>query len=180
VIRRYVLLFVVGALLLSLCDRVHLEFGVLVQAGPKLWGQGLWVLPVFGGGAVGILAGYPVIRRALGADRVAWSGARVLRSAILAAAAYVVTGPFAGSPLLLSAGLYGAWLARVILRRSGAAAAYSLVVGVLGPAAEATFSALGLHTYAAPHLVGIPMWLAAIYLHGALLAVDSEALTRRV
>jgi len=176
VILRWLGLFALGAVALSLCDRVHLAYGVLVQAGPKLLGQGLWVLPVFGAGAAGILAGYPVIRSAFGEPPIAWSPARVLRSGVLAAIAYVVTGPLHASPLLLSAGLLAAWLLRVGVRRSPAAAVYSLIVGLLGPAAEATFAALGMHTYSAPDLLGVPMWLPGIYLHGALFAVDSEAL----
>ena len=41
-------LFVGGGLLISLGDRAHIEFGVLVQTDTSVFGQAWWVVPMFG------------------------------------------------------------------------------------------------------------------------------------
>ena len=172
--RRLVVLFGAGAVGMGMCDRTHLAFGVLRQAGPAFLGQGLWVMPLFGASGVAMVLGHGAVRRWFGEPlRPARPGAAVA-SALLGGAAYFVTGPLQKAPLALASGLFAAWLVRALLRRSPASIAVSLVLCVAGPLVEATVSRLGLHTYARPDLLGVPIWLPGIYLHGGLLAADIE------
>lgn len=174
VIARLGLLFLAGALGMSLCDRVHLGYGVLVQRGPAILGQAWWVLPLFGGGGVAMVVGHHVVRRALGDPLRPRSVRALVGSTILGGLVYVVTGPLQHAKIALAVGLGAAWLVRAGLRRTPTALVASAVLGLAGPLVEATVARFGGHTYAHPDLFGVPLWLPGIYLHGALLAGDVE------
>lgn len=159
---------------MSLCDRVHLAYGVLVQEGPRILGQAFWVLPLFGGGAVGMVVGHRVVRRALGDPLRPRRLGALATSLVLGGLVYVVTGPLQHAKVGLALGLGAAWAVRAATRRTWTTLVASVILGATGPLVEATIARLGGHTYAHPDLFGVPIWLPGIYVHGALLAGDVE------
>jgi hypothetical protein len=170
----HALLFAAGAVVLTLCDRVHVVYGVLVPEDTSLWGQSWWVPPLFGVAALSVAFTYPPLRRALGEEPRARSVAGLVAASVALIAVYVSTGPFSDEPWLLTVGLTTVWAARAVLRGSRTETVAALLLAVAGPAVEATNSALGLFHYVAPHLAGVPAWLPAIYMNAAPLAAEIE------
>ena len=175
-LRNNVLLFLVGAVVISAGDRVHITFDILSQPDKTLWGQAWWVPLVFGLAGVVIVAGYSVLRRLL---EVAPNGAgwgKVLLSAAIFLAAYAATGPWGDYKIALTIALPALWVARVVPRRNVAAVVLSVVLAFAGPFHEYLFSVAGLFSYHDPDVMHVPIWLPGIYLHGALVAVDVDGL----
>jgi hypothetical protein len=59
-------------------------------------------------------------------------------------------------------------VARLALGRGGDLS-YVLLAAVLGPAGEAILSAAGAFSYAHPDLIGIPLWLPALWANAGFL-----------
>jgi hypothetical protein len=174
VIRRLALAIAAGAIACSLCDHLHVAFGVLAYAHPDVWGQAYWVPLLFAGSTAAVIAGAFFTRAvfdrgspAPGAGPVSISTAG---AACLFVAAYVMTAIAHAYPDLTLWVLAGAWVARVAWRTPRWLIVSSLSVAVAGPCVEATLSGIGLFAYAQPDLLGFPRWLPALYLHAGLAA----------
>jgi len=180
-IRPYLLLFVAGGLVLSLCDRVHIAYGVLEQADRSFFGQAWWVPLVFGIASVLAPLAYPPVRRLLGisAPPRPRDPIRLGSSALVLCAAYVVTGPMHHSGSSLAVGLTAAWAVRAALRRTRSETVFAVLLAIVGPLVEASLSALGLFTYRQPDVLGVPIWLGAIYLHAGPLVGEIDAYLHR-
>ena len=78
-----VVVFVGGGLLISLGDRAHIEFGVLVQDDTSFFGQAWWVVPMFGVVSVTLFYGYRKLRSGLGEPPARRDPIRAVLNAIL-------------------------------------------------------------------------------------------------
>ncbi|MBI2893865.1 MAG: hypothetical protein HYY06_09955 [Deltaproteobacteria bacterium] len=167
---RVALLALEGAIICTLADQLHVRFGVLSYPSPAFAGEAWWVPPEFAIAVVAMTLSYRLLDRAGGTTGVAivtglaWFYGIYLASCLLGAwpvaltAAFVVT--FAGR---LAFEARGRSIGKVLLP----GLPHALAVAAAGPAVEATLVSLGLFAYAAPDLLGVPMWLPALYLHGA-------------
>jgi hypothetical protein len=158
----------VGAVGGTLGDQIHVQFGVLAYAHPHPWmyGQASWVPLLFGGAAPFMVYGHALTDRRGGepARRLA-----VLAPTVVFFAAYFATGLFASWPRALAAGLALAWAARVALRPSLDRLLAGAGFALAGPLVERAVSATGGFAYARADLLGVPVWLPALYLHLSLL-----------
>jgi hypothetical protein len=170
--RRFAIAFLAGAAGGLAGDYFcHVRTGVLSYPDPGPWGQPWWVGPQFGAWLLVLLTAAGPFA-AVASRRVALRMPRdAITGAIWFAAAYGVTGLFRDHPRALLAGMLVAFAARLAVREDRVPLlAWSLLVAAGGVAWEALISGLGLFHYAQPDLVGVPIWLPAIYLHGAPLA----------
>jgi hypothetical protein len=151
-------------------DRVHVISGVLAYREPILAGQAWWVPFLFAIAAPLVLVNDYLPRLVLGAPKGGVPVRDVDAEAGWFIAAYLATGLFWQWPWLLAAGLAGVWLSRGrrYLRPDRLAAAVGLAV--TGPLFEAALSATGGFWYITPNFLGIPLWLAPLYLYVADLA----------
>lgn len=167
------------AVLLTLCDwSAHVLTDTLVYSDP---GAGSW------------LAGQPTVRvfggflaLAVPLTVVAWWGFRNYPAPRLAVTAwlmiafvatYLLSGWVGQYPMVLIAAFMLLW---VVQLRWFTQALYSVVVfavmlAVVGPIAEGIYSASGFFGYSDPAVFGVPAWLGALYLNGALAVVASMA-----
>jgi hypothetical protein len=161
-------LFVAGGIGLALCDQIHVQSGVLDYETGGFFGQAWWVPLQFGVAALAIVAGAaPFARR-----RAAPKAADFVTGTGWFVAAYAASGVFHAHPAALAVGLLLTWAGRVALApRPASLVAYSLLLAAAGTGAEAALSAAGTFAYANPDLLGVPVWLPGLYLHGAPLAL---------
>lgn len=165
-----------GGILLSLCDRVHIHYGVLTQADQSFLGQAWWVLPMFCCVAGAVLHSWRSLRRRLGGASLGPSGHEFVGSLIIFTLVYCSTGPLDKYGPWLAAGLTGAYCLRLLRRNCRGLLLFSILLALLGCAGEASLAAFGLFAYDHPDLGPVPIWLPAIYLHGALLVADLDSL----
>ena len=169
--------FVGGGGLISLGDRSHIEFGVLVQDDTSFLGQAWWVVPLFGVVSWMLFYGYRALRIRMGDPAAGWNPTRAMLNAVVFLLAYGSTGPFAGYGWSLALVLGGLWVVRVFLHReSRSTILFALLVAVLGPIGESAISMLGVFHYTSPDLGLVHSWLPAVYLHGALVVPWVESL----
>jgi hypothetical protein len=169
-----VLLAIFGGLGLSLCDRVHIHYGILTPADTSFLGQAWWVLPMFCFVAYAAVPAWRLWRRRLSGAALSTGGTELACSTLAFFTSYAVTGPLDHWGGSLAALLTLAWVVRLWRRRCTGLVIFCLILACLGPAAEATIAGLGLFAYDHPDLGPVPIWLPAIYLHGGLLIADLD------
>jgi hypothetical protein len=165
---RVLALFIAGGIGLALCDQIHVQSGVLDYETGGFFGQAWWVPLQFGVAALAIVAGATPFAR----GRAEPGATAFLTGTLWFVAAYAASGLFDSHPYTLAVAFVVAWAARVALaRQPGSLVAFSLLLAAAGTGAEAILSAAGTFAYANPDLLGVPIWLPGLYLHGAPLAL---------
>ena len=146
-------------------DRVHMASGVLrYPDGVQPW----WVLLEMTAAALGTLLAarmmprQPPVRTWILGDLVAFP------------MAWLVTSFFQREPHMLLAVLVAWWVSRVV-ERPRLTVYFSLACAAGGLAVEAALIALGVFEYALPDVLGVTIWLPAIYLHAGLLGTSLAA-----
>jgi hypothetical protein len=130
-----------------------------------------WFVPLeFGLAGVASAIAVPLLERVVAPGRTrAWTIWERLREVPLLAGLYVTSvaanGPDA--PIFL-----GALLVLLAVRLAFAAEpgdwAFALVAAIAGPLAEATIHATGAFDYTEPDVLGLPLWLPALWANGGL------------
>jgi len=164
-IQRAAALFVAGAIIGTLLDRIHVAAGVLWYTHPLLAGQAIWVPLVFGVGALLLMSGHVIFPPH---DRPA-TPATLVEPALALLLAYLATAVLADRPLILALVLVLAWLVRMLRDPTADKLAVAIAFALGGPLFEATLSATGGFFYRSPDVLGVPVWLPALYLHVSLL-----------
>jgi len=165
---------VMGAIICTICDHLHVINGVLSYPHVVFWGEAWWVPLLFATASVVIVANARVVRRVLGGAVLPWpTVGRVLGGGLAFVTAYAFTAYGHAQPDVVLWVLVGFWAARA-LTVPGWVVIYSIVVAVGGSAFEGTWSMLGFFHYHHPDVYGVPRWLPGIYLHVAFLTVDLE------
>jgi hypothetical protein len=165
---------VVGTALDWFC---HLHFGVIQYPAPEpgLFGQPWWVGPNFAVAILGaVVLSIPFARATRSIVRETWISP-VATGSLWMAGAYLATGLFAAHKVPLTGALAALYFARMAFpRERKILLAAGLILAIVGPAYEAVLIRAGLFSYTDPDWI-VPMWLPALYLHGAPLAI---AITR--
>ena len=173
-------LFFAGAVIGTLGDQIHVQFGVLSYPHPAPWlyGQASWVPLLFGCAGLALVLGnrtfirpslHPDIRTG---DVLPATLGEVLGSFVLFVAAYFSTGLFQDHPRLLALGLTAIWLLRIAPRPTRDKLLGGLASAVGGTLFEAALSSTGAFRYRSPDLWLVPIWLPALYLHVSLATRD--------
>ena len=161
-------MFAAGGVGLALCDQIHVQSGVLDYDTGGFFGQAWWVPLQFGVAALAIVAGAAPFAR----GRAQPKFIDFVTGTAWFVAAYAASGLFDAHPNALAVAFVLTWALRVALAPQPASlVAYSLLLAAAGTAAEAALSAAGTFAYANPDLLGVPIWLPGLYLHGAPLAL---------
>lgn len=169
---RHLWILIAGAVGGTLCDRIHVACGVLDYPAGALWGQPLWVPPLFASACWLLVTGMRTSRRLWWPDAPLPVAGDLVRGAAWFLAAYAASGLVGHRPLAAAVLLYGTWIMRLVPSRlpRTPVAAVCLVAALLGTAWEMGLSATGAFSYLGPDMANVPSWLPALYLHGALTA----------
>ncbi len=171
---RVALWAVLGAVVGTSLDALHVLTGTLVYATTELGLQAWWVPPEFALAGVALGEGHHFLARRLGQRLPAASTAEVVRACLGLLLTYGASGFLKGVPhvaLVLFVGGFVALLAATPTQARKTLAIHAVGTALSGPLVEATLCALGLFQYreaASPLVLGVPVWLPRIYLHAAL------------
>lgn len=172
-------LALLGALIATLCDKVHVLTNTLYYPSPDYWDQPWWSFPGFFVAFVVMGFSYLLLIKTLPSsiDRSHSNGngnfSTMVNSLLLFAFVYLMSGFGNEYPLLLNGIFYGTFLLRLALSTDrGFMLILSILMGIGGAAAEGTMSAFDLVYYTQPDIYYVPAWLSALYLHGAFALRD--------
>jgi hypothetical protein len=161
---------VLGATLGTALDAIHV-YGDVETYPNEVFGRLGWFVPLeLGLAGVAVAIAIPVLERAFGrGGPPAWTSWERVRELPLLAGLYV-TSVAANGP---DAWLFAAALLVLLTVRLAFAPvpgdwAFALVAGMAGPAIEAAIHAVGAFDYTEPDLLGVPIWLPALWANGAL------------
>ncbi len=173
--RQILVLFVVGALIGTAADQIHVRSGVLSYAHPSalLPGQASWVPLLFGAAGIILPIGNAVLMRLDRGGAAAGAGRALATSVLWFLAAYAATAAFQGSPFLLAAALALVWGVRVALAPAADKAIAGPLFAVAGSLFEAGLSSTGAFEYRKPDVLLVPAWLPALYLHTSLMTREA-------
>ena len=190
--RDVVLLVLGGGIAGTLLDQIHVQSGTLQYRAPELAGQAWWVLPQFALllAAVVWTSTLIVARTRPRADTAlepvpgrAWTRPPLMRIvvdatwfafayAISAAPATVFDRDDETTRVVVLVVLALIAAIRLVLRGDRRVALVALGLTIGGPAYEATISSLSWFWYHDADLLGVPLWLPALYACGAPLAAS--------
>ena len=168
---RLVACFVIGAVLGTLLDGLHL-LGDVLSYEHEAFGDWAWFVPLeFGLAGVAAGIAVPWIERAAGPGSPPRFGPGLrIGEVALFTGLYGATAVWDGDGAVwLLAALTAVILARLWLWAVPGDWAYAAAAAVLGPLGEILISATGAFDYANPDFAGIPMWLPALWANGGLL-----------
>jgi hypothetical protein len=165
-------LLVLGGVLGALCDQIHVRFGVLSYPRADVLLQAWWVAPNFALSAVVMLVGsQPFVEQGIPLERSGPSSRELAIAGLWFLAAYFASGLLQDRPALLMAGYVAAWLARVLPRAERKPMlVHGILLAAAGTGYETVLSAMDTFHYHHPQVLGVPVWLPGLYLHGSPLA----------
>jgi hypothetical protein len=165
---RWLAVAVVGAVVCTIGDHLHVVCGVLFYPYPTLADQAWWVPPLFAASSLAAIVAVPLVRGARFGGKGAPShpsGRAILGDSFAFFTAYAFTAFGSPLPNVVLGVLTAFWMARVLRGVPRWVIVYSLGAAIVGPLAEAAISSLGGFAYRAPDFLLVPRWLPALYLH---------------
>ena len=168
-IGRLLLIWLGCTLLLTAGDQFHTQFGVISYTNPgPLWGQAWWVPPLFALATIGFIAGAwpftPRIRQPSQSDFVVGT--------IWFFGSYATSGVLGDNSVMLTLIFTGFWFMRVVGRiDQREVIIYSIILAISGTLAESALHYSGICRYNPRDFLLVPLWLPALYLQGAPLAL---------
>ena len=168
--RRLAAAFALGAVLGTALDAIHVYGDVETYASEAI-GELAWFVPLeFGLAGVASALAIPVLERRFGPGAAPqWTPWERWREVPVLAGLYLVSVGANGSEAwLFAVALVVAVAARLAFAGVRGDWAFALAAAVAGPAVEATIHALGAFDYTEPDLLGLPVWLPALWAWGGL------------
>lgn len=167
-------LALLGAILATFCDAMHVHTATLTYPDPWLFNQAVWVLPGFFVAFMSMAVAYLWLIRLLPAGlphemSVSPGDVRsVVETMTTFALVYLLSGFGSREPALLAAVFYIAFVIRLAFTyEKSFLLLTALVLAPAGMFAEGALAALGLVHYRLPEIFNVPWWLGALYMHGA-------------
>jgi len=163
-----------GGIAATLCDANHVATGTLRYPHPVLFGQAWWVAPGFFVAFLGMGAAYVIAAPRMPAglstqqSRAPGSAAALAETLTTFVLVYLSSGFGNESPALLSLVFYGLFGLRwVFSYERGWLLAVAVALAIGGMTTEGTLGALELVAYRHADVFHVPLWLGAVYMHGA-------------
>ena len=168
------ILALVGATIGTLCDRMHVLGDVLSYREPVLDGQALWVPALFAVSAVALLLGHRLVVRLRGGSITPGNLFGLLRISALFYFAYLSTALFPTHPEVLLVCLLVGFVPLAFTRRHKGFVLYAIGTAIVGTGVESAISSTGAFRYHAFDMMGVPMWLPALYLYAAVWGAECD------
>jgi hypothetical protein len=172
-------LALLGALVATFGDFMHVQTGTLHYPHPVFMGQAWWPFFAFTGAFLWMALVYRLLDRRLPASfarvrSTSPGGNReLIESLTYFLFVYLLSGFGSAAPLTLAIVFYATWLLRFAAAKERAfLAVVAAALAVGGTLSEAAMSWGGLVTYVRSDFLGVPAWLPGLYLHGAFALRD--------
>lgn len=171
---RFLYFALLGAVIATVCDGIHVYTGTLSYPNPFVCGQAAWVYPGFVTVFLFMEILYFLVIQRLPSFfdvTMSLSGGTfrdVVETTIAFALIYLMSGLGNQEPVLLSVIFYGTFALRLLFtyeRLTLLLLAVAMAFG--GMFGEGVLSALGLVTYSYADVFYVPYWLGGLYVHGA-------------
>jgi hypothetical protein len=164
------LLFLFGATVGSALDGIHTWSHTTEYPSPIFLKMAWWTPPVFGMAALATGIAYPLVEKITRRDVAT---ARTRREAMTAFAAFVILYFTSGylraeNPVKLAVLAIGALYLWARFARTREAALLALAAAIAGPVVEIVLVSFGAFRHLQPDVLGIPMWLPALYAAGSI------------
>ncbi len=166
-------------MLCTLLDQVHVHTGTLSYPHGLIFGQALWVWPLFTLATMATVGGYPVgahLAHDPGDILVGTDAARtrdLVASLVLFVIVYASSGLCHAYPRILAVAYVLIFIVRALYLGSRALWLNAFVLALAGVATESLLVTNGWFAYDVQGIspaVPVPIWLAGVYLHAALVA----------
>lgn len=166
----FIIFALLGAVIATLCDGIHVYTGTLSYPHPFVCGQAAWVYPGFVLAFLFMELCYFLVAHRLSLHHSVSKGnfRDVVETATAFALIYLMSGLGNREPVLLSVIFYGTFVLRLVFsyeRLFLLLLAVAMAVG--GMFAEGMLSAMGLVAYSYVDVFHVPFWLGGLYVHGA-------------
>jgi len=166
----WLLIALLGGVVCTLCDHLHVACGVLAYPKVAFWGEAWWVPLLFAVASIVMVSGARPVRRALGGRPTpAPTVLELVGDGVAVVAAYAFTAFGASLPNVVLWVNLAYFVARVLRGVPAWLLVYCILMAIGGVAFEAFWSWLGFFHYIEPDFLGTPRWLFTIYLHGGFL-----------
>ena len=165
--RAYAILFVLGAILGTALDHMHVAGGILSYPHPAFCDQAIWVPLLFGFATVALGNQHRLLRRWLRGERRC-STIALVRDGAIFFAAYAASA-FARLPSALLLVIFiAAYMVRVaVLREPAHRIVHALLCGAIGVVVESLLVGAGAFRHHAMELWNVPLWIPGLYMHAA-------------
>jgi hypothetical protein len=167
------ILALLGALVATACDAVHVYTNTLSYPKPFLFGQAWWVFPgfVLAFLFMGLAYLFTFEHLPAGIRQISSSGGTLrdlIETITTFALVYLLSGFGNAEPVLLSIFFYGTFAARWLCSYDRLwLLILSVLMAVGGMFAEGAISAAGQVAYRHVDVFHVPWWLGGLYMHGA-------------
>jgi hypothetical protein len=163
-LRRVIVLALLGASFGTLFDIAHVQTGAIGYPHPSYLGIAWWVPLLYTGASLAIGLSHPQMDALLGKPRVSLDRGRLLVGFVGLCAIWFASGAIHLDTLAVSAILAPASLALwFFLDRTWQGLAIAFGTAIMGCAIEVVLSGAGFFHHEHPDLLGIAMWLPWIY-----------------
>tara|TARA_R110000868_G_scaffold140638_4_gene356473 strand:- start:12 stop:587 length:576 start_codon:yes stop_codon:yes gene_type:complete len=164
-----------GAIVATICDANHVFTGALSYPKPFLFGQAWFVFPGFVVAFTFMGLNYlfaPTFFPKTAASTVSTSSGNqssLIENLLFFMMVYLLSGFGNQEPILLSVIFYASFLVRWFFSYERMfILLFAIVLGIGGMLVEGVMTQFDLVHYREPEIVGVPYWLGAVYMHGAL------------
>ncbi len=166
---RWLALALLGSLLCTVCDHVHVACDVLAYEHPIFWSQAWWVPVQFAFVSLGTVLAADGVRALFRAPVAPPTARAAISDVLFLVVAWVTSGLGAREPTAVAFVLAGMWLARVVRGRPAWHVACALIAAAAGSLVEHAMTVAGLFHHCRQDFLTVPRWLPTLYLHAGLL-----------
>jgi len=157
-----------GATVGSALDAIHTHSGTTVYASEIAFKMAWWTPPLFGLAGLGTGIGYVLVERQLKTSSPHASWPTAIAGFAVFVALYLASGYLPASNTVKLVVLLVGALGLFATVRTKIALGLAAVAALVGPLVEITLVSQGAFRHLQPDMLGIPMWLPALYAAGSV------------
>jgi hypothetical protein len=169
-LRASLVLFGLGATVGTALDAIHTHSGTTAYPDPIVFMMAWWTPPIFGFAGLSTGLAYPLVRALRRRDvATTRSPARAASGFALFVGLYLASGYLpASNAVKLVVLLAGACALGWANARTRGAILVAVTAAIAGPVIEIVLVSLGAFRHLQPDVLGIPIWLPALYASGSI------------
>ncbi len=158
-----------GVVLGSLLDGLHTHSGATEYTHPWIWKMAVWVPPLFGGASLAIGTTHADFDRRVGRAPRRFGWPSILLQIVLFSVTYWMSAylPVSSATklVLLLLAFAAIW---AVFDRHWQGIVLAILTAIVGCGVEASLVAAGKFRYTQPDMLGVALWLPALYMNASV------------